>query len=167
MNNGYTAASFEGLVNTQRFASLQTVVAACGGLANREALLSELQTTKKGIDARPLALLPLAKASRLAAILLERYRALSEYVSGVRKFHDGESDQDIRGLCLGLVSLASRVTDLEGLQWKIQAAAADQFEDQRKFSSGDIEVTLSVNELGQPGRVITKAAKSSSRCLLT
>ncbi len=48
---------------------------------------------------------------------------------------------------------------MEGLQWKIQAAAADQFEDQRKFSSGDIEVTLSVNELGQPGRVITKAGK--------
>lgn len=138
---------------------LQAVVDAMLGTADRQAVLSAVQTANNTIDTRPLALLPLAKGHSRGKDLLDRYRALTEYRKRCRRFFEGERATDMTDYALGILAWRVGVSTQDELDWVIQAAAAEQFEHHRLFKSGDIEVQLVIEPDGRPANRIVKAGK--------
>lgn len=144
---------------TPKYATeLKTLVQALRGKAARKALLAEVHSNKL-VDARPLALLPLATGSGLGLDVMERYKAIKDYRKQCRRFMDGDMAEENADYAIRLLVFRAGVENEEGLEWIIQAAAADQFEKFREFKSGDVRIQLVVDATGKPASHITNAGK--------
>ncbi len=153
-------AASEVLMTPKSAAELKTLVQAMRGKASRNTLLAEVRAAKKPIDARPLALLPLATGSAMGLDVMERTKALRDYRRQCRRFMDSEIAEENVDLAMGILIYRAGVESEEDLEWIIQAAAADQFEKYRDFKSGDVEVKLAIDASGKPASYITKAGKA-------
>ena len=147
------------LLSTKKLERFQNLIEALRGKSDRNALLAEVQNATAAVHLQPLVVFPFAKDSGANLDLIERYRALTEYRKKCRKFRDGESEQEKADHALDILAWCSGTKNQEELNWKIQLAAAYQFEEQRHFVHDDISVSLAVDDLGTPRNHVTKAGK--------
>lgn len=137
----------------------KTLVQAMRGKVSRNALLAEVRAAKKPLDARPLALIPLATGTAMGLDLMERYKAIKDYRKQCGRFMDGDTAEEQAELAIAILIYRAGVETEEDLEWIIQAAGADQFAKHREFKSGDTQIKLDIDASGKPVCLITKAGK--------
>lgn len=142
-------------------AAVVALTDALRGRLNRKSLLAEIKATKKPLDVRLIALLPMEKGERRGPDLLERYRAIETYRTKAKKFYDDMKESALEMVAHTMVMLAARagLASVEQLEWLVQTTAAVEFKEHQLFVLGDVEVRLAIDETGTPACNITKAGK--------
>ena len=149
----------EVLLTPKSAGELKNLVQAMRGKVSRSALLTEVRAAKQPLDARPLALIPLASGAAMGLDLMERYKAIKNYDKQCRRFMDGDTAQERAEYAIAILIFRAGVETEDDLEWIFQAAAADQFAKHREFKSGEITIKLDIDASGKPVSLITKAGK--------
>ena len=152
-------AASEVLLTPKSAGELKNLVQAMRGKCQRNALLAEVRAAKQPLDARPLALIPLATGAAMGLDLMERYKAIKNYGKQCRRFMDGDTAEERAEYAIAILIYRAGVETEDDLEWIFQAAAADQFAKHREFKSGDIHIQLEIDASGKPVSHITKAGK--------
>ena len=102
---------------------------------------------------RALGLLPLAAGEARDGDILERYQVIQEFRRGIHKFGSQRQASEKLAARIGLENLARTAgyTDPQRLEWAMEArSASDLAEGSQVVQAGDVSVTLSIDEFGEP-----------------
>lgn len=130
---------------------------------NRQELISGIKKKQLKDHVRLLGLLPLAKGTKRAADLLERWRVLREYCRYANKLSGLSKPAALRAWEIGMKNLAQTAgfTDPLRLEWSL---GADEVKDLSngpvQVSKSGVTVTLAIDDFSRPSVGIQKGDKS-------
>ena len=151
------AASSAGHTRAQLFAR------AMAGLVTRDEILARIDASRHQDSVRALGLLPLAPGDEGQRDLLERYRRLEAFRREARKFGSQRQQSETRAVAIGLANLARTAgyRDPQRLQWAMeQRAVADLAQGRIVVTRGNVTLTLSIDEDGEPSLAFEKDGKA-------
>ncbi|HZT42855.1 MAG TPA: DUF5724 domain-containing protein [Chthonomonadaceae bacterium] len=111
---------------------------------------------------RALGLLPLAEGAERERDLLERYQQMQEFIRTSRQFGSMRQVSEKTAARIGMENLSRTAgyPDPARLEWAMEAqAVADLAQGPVTATSGEVAVTLSINEWGKPQVAYTKQGK--------
>ena len=137
---------------------------AMRGSASEESILARLAEKRQQDSARALGLVPLPNddgPSRDEAVL-SRYRTLQEFIRTSRQFGSSRQASEKRAAEIGLANLARTAgyADPIRLGWAMEArGVADLADGPLVVSVGDVEVSLAIDDRGEPDLVVRRGAE--------
>lgn len=132
------------------------------GNEKRTDLLKRIKDKRHQDAVRALGLLPLAKGKAAEKDVLERYKVIQEFLRTRRQFGSQRQASEKRAAEIGLENLARTAgyPDPQRLEWAMEAkAVADLAKGPVTVKRGEVEVSLSLDEHGNPDVTITKKGK--------
>ncbi len=133
---------------------------AMRGAASEESIVGRLTEKRHQDSARALGLVPLPEEPARDEAVLRRYRILQEFVRTSRQFGSARQASEKRAAEIGLANLARTAgyADPIRLGWAMEArGVADLSDGPLTASAGDVEVSLSIDDRGEPDLRVTKA----------
>ncbi|BAU14354.1 hypothetical protein LEP3755_49010 [Leptolyngbya sp. NIES-3755] len=128
-----------------------------------EAIRDRISEKRHQDSVRALGLLPLPKGKKREKELLDRYKLLQEFLRSSKKFGSQRQASEKLAVSIGLENLARTAgyIDPQRLQWAMEASlVADLSGQAQTVTISDVNVSLSINELGEPEIAISKAGKA-------
>lgn len=150
------AASSGGHTRAQLFAR------AMAGLLTREELQARIDGKRHQDSVRALGLLPLPSGAARESELLDRFKRLAEFKRQSRQFGSLRQQSEKRAVAIGMANLARTAgyRDPQRLQWAMeQRAVADLAAGPLVVSRGDVTLTLSISDDGDPSLSTTRNGK--------
>jgi hypothetical protein len=132
------------------------------GKAKKADIVASIRQKQRRDAVRLLGLLPLAKGKGLAKDLQDRYQVLQEYLAYARKLSAMTKDSALRAQQIGVNNLARTAGHVDPLrfEWAMETEAiADLAEGPVCIKAGGVDVTLTLDELGQPELTVAKQGK--------
>lgn len=112
---------------------------------------------------RALGLLPLPRGKKREKELLDRYTLLQEFLRSSKKFGSQRQASEKLAVSIGMENLARTAgyIDPQRLQWAMEASLVADLAGQAQIVSIDtVNVSLSINELGEPEIAVSKAGRA-------
>jgi len=136
--------------------------AAMLGNTDKSDLMKRMRDKRQQDAVRALGLPPLASGKAREADLLDRYRAIQEFVRTGRKLGSQRQASEKRAAAIGMDNLARTAgyPDPIRLQWAMEAReSADLAKGPIQVKSGDVVVSLSLDEEGAPELAVSRKGK--------
>ncbi|GAB4459850.1 MAG: DUF4132 domain-containing protein [Armatimonadaceae bacterium] len=137
---------------------------AMRGQADRDAMLTQIKDKRNKDAVRALGLLPLPEdPAERKADALARYEVIQEFLRTSKKFGAQRQESEKKASRIAMENLARTAgyPDPVRLEWAMETeAVADLATGSVSATAGEVEVTLSINLLGEPDLSVMKKGKA-------
>jgi hypothetical protein len=133
------------------------------GNVTKTELLTRIKDKRHKDAVRALGLLPLQRGKSREKDLLSRYEVMQDFVRTSKQFGQQRQASEKRASEIGQANLARTAgyPDPVRLQWAMEAKAVEDLASgSLTVSTGEIDVTLSISETGEPSISVLKAGKT-------